>query len=96
MRKIICFFVGHKLSSETDCGYDHCERCKQHEYYDGVEFEKFGWYFTIPNILYRRMWTLWWRILGLRRHIYTKCPDCGKLETFCGKYRGDHHKCLPF
>lgn len=96
MKRVICFFIGHKLYNESDCGYDHCERCKQHEYYDGIGENKIGWYFTLPHIIVQNYWVTKWKIFGFSRRVFTKCSDCGKPDTFCGKYIGDHSKCLPF
>ncbi len=35
MRKIMCFLLDHKISSNyTDSGYPICKRCNSHSYYD--------------------------------------------------------------
>lgn len=31
---VICWWVGHKVGKINDSGYDVCERCEKHEYYD--------------------------------------------------------------
>lgn len=46
MKTIICLLIGHKESKITDGGYNHCERCKLHEYWD-KNYNKCGYLLLI-------------------------------------------------
>lgn len=97
---IKCFIIGHKPKSYTDSGYEMCDRCECHEFYDGIENGWAGktdkWLFTIPAMYYRRRLLFRNFLDNQKRKVTTKCYSCDKTETLLGKPYGDHEKCLPF
>lgn len=95
MKKIICFFIGHKISDQTDSGYEHCARCGMHEYYDG--YDSTGeFYSNIPTLMANKLWGFKSWLADFCKAYYEKCDGCGKVRMFCGKYVAGHDKCLPF
>ena len=38
-----CIVIGHKLSDVADSGYNHCERCLAHEYWDTTDYGNNKW-----------------------------------------------------
>ncbi len=48
MKKLICFFFGHKVDKfHNHDGYDFCDRCGSDEYYDSGEMSN-SWTNTLP------------------------------------------------
>lgn len=95
-----CFVRGHKLADETDSGYEHCERCRAHEWYSGEHAAHTGeidvWTFTLPTLYYRYMSSLqWWWHWNVAIRIYDRCT-CGKLRSILNLRIGKHEDCLPF
>lgn len=100
MKRLICFFIGHKIDPFVTGWYDRCTRCEAHEYYDGHPdnpFLKQRWYHTIPNIVTGVWYSLRWRLERFAsRWVFKKCHDCNKTEMIFGKPVGEHRGCLPF
>jgi hypothetical protein len=95
-----CFFKDHKIADYRDGGYEICERCQCHEFFDGYNNDWHGqrnyWLFTLPSIWRRKKQIMKWTFEWQMRKVYTQCKDCGKIETLFGKPKGKHDKCLPF
>lgn len=48
MARFICFAWGHKIAEETESGYEYCERCNAHSYYDYPHFYSRSAYLRQP------------------------------------------------
>ena len=48
MARFICLVWGHKIADQTDSGYEYCERCKAHSYYDYPHFYNRSAYLRQP------------------------------------------------
>jgi hypothetical protein len=44
--RLICTLIGHKEGEYTDSGYEFCERCGEHQYYDSHSYYKQAYLFT--------------------------------------------------
>ena len=46
--RLLCLTIGHKPAEITDSGYEFCDRCSAHSYYDYPNYYKHSGYLIRP------------------------------------------------
>jgi hypothetical protein len=80
IRRFICVVLGHR-GGFNDSGYNVCDRCGLHEYYDLHDYARYQ-YLWVRRFGFKD----WWRYSG-----YHKCCDCKKSDMILG-----FKDCIPF
>lgn len=83
--KIKCFLFGHKPAPYTDSGYEICERCKMHSFYDNphcCDGAKWPYYYSDAVLLRPYLRIRFMIVSAIAQYSYkNRCISC----DYCGE-----------